>query len=124
MKANIVWAYLSVYQNFDTADHEILLDKLDGYGIRGHAKRFFRSYLSDRHQYSVINGVNSTLKDITCGVPQGSVLGPLCFSIYINYKYKAVGQNDARLFADDTTLFVQHPDLNTLTFDIINKFIE
>ena len=61
---------------------------------------------------------------MTCGVPQGSVLGPLFFAIYINDVYNAVGQNDVRLFADDTALFMHHPDLNTLTFDIINKFNE
>ena len=61
--------FVDLTKAFDTVDHEILLDKLDRYGIGGHANRFFRSYLSDRHQYTVINGVKSTLKDITCGVP-------------------------------------------------------
>ena len=79
--------FVDLTKAFDTVDHEILLDKLDRYGIRGHANRFFRSYLSDRHQYTVINGVKSTLKDITCGVPQGSVLGPLFCAIYINHIY-------------------------------------
>ena len=116
--------FVDLTKAFDTLDHEILLDKLDRYGIRGHANRFFRSYLSDRHQCTVIYGVNSTLKDITCGVPQGSVLGPLFFAIYINDLYNAVGQNDVRLFANNTALFMHHPDLNTLTFDIINKFKE
>ena len=116
--------FVDLTKAFDTVDHEILLDKLDRYGIRGHANRFFRSDLSDRHQYTVINGVNSTLKDITCIVPQGSVLGPLFFAIYIYDIYNAVGQIDVRLFADDTALFMHHPDLNTLTFDIINKFNE
>ena len=116
--------FVDLTKAFDTMDHEILLDKLDRYGIQGHANRFFRSYLSDRHQYTLINGVNSTLKNTTCGVPQGSVLGPLFFAIYINDIYNAVGQNDVRLFADDTALFMHHPDLNILTFDIINKFNE
>ena len=57
-------------------------------------------------------------------VSQESVLGPLFFAIYINDIYNAVGQNDVRLFADDTALFMHHPDLNTLTLDIINKFNE
>ena len=118
--------FVDLTKAFDIVDHEILLNKLDRHGIRGHANRFFRSYLSDRHQYTVINGVNSTLKYISYGVPQGSVLGPLFFAICINdiYIYNAVGQNDVRLFADDTALFMPHPDLNTLTFDIINKFNE
>ena len=71
--------FVDLTKAFDTVDHEILLNKLDRYGIRGHANDFFRSYLSDRQQYTVINGVNSALKNITCGVPQGSVLGPLFF---------------------------------------------
>ena len=107
--------FVDLTKAFDTVDQEILLDKLDRYGIRGRANRFFRSYLSDRHQYTVINGLNSTLKYITCGVPQGSVLRPLFFASYINI-YNAVGQNDVRLFADDTALFMHHPDLNTLNF--------
>ena len=116
--------FVDLTKAFDTVDHEILLDKLDRFGIRGHANDFFRSYLSDRQQYTVINGVNSALKNITCGVPQGSVLGPLFFAIYINDIYNAVGQNYVRLFADDTALFMHHPDVNTLTLDIISKFNE
>ena len=60
--------FVDLAKAFDTVDHEIL-DKSDRYGIRGHANHFFRSYLSDRHQFTVINGVNSTLKEITCGAP-------------------------------------------------------
>ena len=116
--------FVDLTKAFDTADHAILLDKLDRYGIRGNANDFFRSYLSDRRQYTVINGVNSALKNITCGVPQGSVLGPLFFGIYINDVYNAVGQNHVRLFADDTALFMHHPDVNTLTLDIKSKFNE
>ena len=72
--------FVDLIKAFVTADHEILLDKLDRYGIREHANDFFRSYLSDRQQY--INGVNSALKNIICGVPQGSVLGPMFFLQY------------------------------------------
>ena len=116
--------FVDLTKAFDTVDHEILLDKLDRYGIRGHTNDFFRSYLSDRQQYTVINRVNSALKNITCGVPQGSVLGPLFFAIYINDIYNAVGQNYVRLFAADTALFKHHPDVNTLTLNIISQFIE
>ena len=117
--------FVDLTKAFDTVDYEILLDKLHRYAIRGHANRFFRTYISisDRHQYTVINGVNSILKDITCGVSQGSVLGPLFLVIYINDIYNAVGQKNVRLFADDTALFMHHPDLSTLTFDIINKLV-
>ena len=76
--------FVDLTKAFDTVDHEILSDKLDRNGIRGHANDSFRSYLSDRQQYTVINWVNSSLKilkNITCGVPQGSVLGH-CFLQY------------------------------------------
>ena len=116
--------FVDLTKAFDTVDHKILLDKLDRYGIRGLTNDFFRSYLSDRQQYTVINGVNSALKNITCGVPQGSVLGPLFFAMYINDIYNAVGQNCVRLFADDPALSIHHPDVNTLALDIISKFNE
>ena len=64
---------------FDTVDHEILLHKLHRYGIRGHANDFFRSYLTNRTQYTYVNGVRSDVRSISCGVPQDSVLGPLFF---------------------------------------------
>ena len=68
----------------NTVNHRILLSKLKHYGIRGFALEWFRSYLSDRKQNVSVNGSNSNLLPITCGVPQGSVLGPLIFLIYVN----------------------------------------
>ena len=99
---------------FDTMNHEILLNKLEYYGIRGHANDFFKSYLSNRRQYTVVNGIKSKLKCVPCGVPQGSVLGPLFFLLYINDIYRAVGENGIRLFADNTSLSVCSPDLDEL----------
>ena len=64
----------------------------------------FRSYLTDRKQFAIVNGVESELKGIGCGVPQGSVIGPLFFALYINGLHKAI-EEDLRLFADDTALF-------------------
>ena len=69
---------------FDTVDHQILLAKLNHYGIRGVSNDWFKSYLSNRSQYVSINGYESSLAVINCGVPQGSVLGPLLFLLYIN----------------------------------------
>ena len=106
--------FIDLTKAFDTVDHEILLDKLDRYGIRGHANSLFRSYLSKRKQYTVINGVDSSICDVIYGVPQGSVLGPLPFALYINDIYRAVGKDNIRLFADDTALFMCNANLNTL----------
>ena len=114
--------FIDLTKAFDAVDHEILLDKLDRYGIRGHANSFFRSYLSKRKQYTVINGVDSSICDVKCGVPQGSVLGPLLFALYINDIYMAVGKDNIRLFADDTVLFMCNPNLNTLISDVASKF--
>ena len=69
---------------FDTVDHRILLAKLNHFGIFGVSNDWFKSYLSNRHQYVSINGYESVLAAINCGVPQGSVLGALLFLLYIN----------------------------------------
>ena len=69
---------------FDTVNHKILLKKLYAYGIRGSILKWLDSYLSDRLQYVYYNGSESNSDSITCGVPQGSILGPLLFIIYMN----------------------------------------
>ena len=84
--------FLDLKKAFDTVNHDILLQKLEHYGIRGSSLNWFRSYLSDRAQYVFCNNEKSDIKSISCGVPQGSVLGPLLFLLYSvfrdkNYKY-------------------------------------
>ena len=76
--------FIDLSKAFDTVNHDILLDKLDHYGIRGNALSLFRSYLSDRKQYTVIENIKSKSYNINVGVPQGSGLGPLFFLLFIN----------------------------------------
>ena len=103
---------------FDTVDHEILLHKLHHYGIRGIALEWMKSYLSNRQQQVSYNGANSSYKTINCGVPQGSILGPLLFIIYINDLSSVSKTLTSVLFADDTTLIDHDSNLTTL----INRF--
>ena len=75
---------MDLQKAFNTVDHQILLAKLNHYGIRGVSNDWFKSYLSNRNQYVSINGFDSGLTTINCVVPQGSVLGHLLFLLYIN----------------------------------------
>ena len=99
---------------FDTVNHKILLQKLEHYGIRGTILKWFESYLSDRKQYVFYNGVSSEMKSITCGVPQGSVLGPLLFLLYINDLPNISTKLQFYLFADDTNIYYESDNLKSM----------
>ena len=94
-------------------NHEILLCKLKHYGFRGLAYSWFKNYLTGRMQYVCINGVDSDMQGLSCGIPQGSVLGPLLFLLYINDLYKATILL-TYLFADDTSFQMSASSLNNL----------
>ena len=111
--------FLDFAKAFDTVDHEILISKLEYYGIRGIALDWFRSYLKDRTQRVYVGGQLSDSLSITYGVPQGSVLGPLLFLLYINDIPQASKIIGFHLFADDTSLFFSHPNLNVIE-DTVN----
>lgn len=103
---------------FDTVNFEILLSKLEHYGFRGVSNLWFKNYLTEREQYVSINGENSSVNKLTCGVPQGSVLGPLLFLIFINDLPNCT-ELFTLLFADDTTFQTKGHNLAAL-FDLAN----
>ena len=118
-----VGIFLDFQKAFDTVDHCILLDKLYFYGIRGLALDWFSSYLHDRQQLVNYCGCESDLKRIKCGVPQGSIIGPLLFLLYINDSPQASEYFMTILFADDTNLFATGYNLNDIISQI-NKEID
>ncbi len=103
--------FLGFAKAFDTVDHGILIQKLEHYGISGTALNWFKSYLSDRSQPVSIENELSDEQEVYYGVPQGSVLGPLLFLIYINDILFSSNILNFRLFADDTSIIYSHPDL-------------
>ena len=102
MKAYLVLLYFWT----DTVDHNILLKKLELYGLRGLPLSWFKSYINDRQQRCSVNSKLSQPCHLTCGVPQGSTLGPLLFLIYINDLPNCLKHSVARMYADDTNLTV------------------
>ena len=105
---------------FDTVNHNILLQKLEHYGIRDNVLLWFKSYLTDRMQYVSVNGSDSETKSFTCGVPQGSVLGPILFLLYINDLPNISKHLKFFLFADDTNIYLEDSNLNALE-KVMNK---
>ena len=96
---------LDLQKAFDTADHNILLGKLQALGIQESALKWFKAYLENRQQSVDIGGIRSASTSVTCGVPQGSILGPLLFLVYINDMPAAV-KCKLILYADDSALLV------------------
>ena len=110
----VVGIYLDLTKAFDTVNHDILLHKLQNYGIRGIPYQWFKSYLCNRQQYTVVNNVSSCFTSVPCGVPQGSTLGPLLFLLYVNDICRVLPGENVKLFADDTNLFISGVNVNML----------
>jgi len=114
--------FIDLSKAFDTISHEILLKKLENLGIRGIPNLWFRNYLTNRKQYINTYTINSSLETISCGVPQGSILGPLLFLVYVNDISNCTNLN-LLSFADDTTISLSSNDISLL-YNTMNDALE
>ena len=106
--------FLDLKREFDTVDHKILIKKLNALGMRGNSGSWFTSFLSNRKQFCTVNGQQSGARLVTCGIPQGSCLGPLMFIIYLNDFEKCLEFSKASMYADDT-----HVTLTSSNIDVL-----
>ena len=120
-KEYCVCFFLDLRKAFDTINHEVMFKKFFHYGFRGTSNDYLRSYFTNRKQCVCINDLKSDLANIVCGVPQGSILGPLCFNLYINDMPKAVSENCV-LFADDAAFIISSTNLMDLYRRILKLF--
>jgi len=116
----VISLFLDLSKAFDTIDHHILLRKMHNLGIRGVALEYIKSYLTNRFQCVTIDGTSSDLRGVICGVPQGSILGPILFLIYINDLQYCSSLLKLLLFADDTTLLYSSKNLDSL-MAVVNR---
>ena len=118
-----VGVFLDLSKAFDTLDHQILFTKLEHYGIRDVALQWRKSYFSRRQQFVQINQTCSSMQTVKCGVPQGSILGPLFFILYINDLPKASKLTGRLLFPDDKSILFSHSNPNYLENVLNNELL-
>ena len=106
--------FVDLEKAFDTVHHEILCEKIKAYGLHGKINDVLKSYLSNRKQCVSINGTESEYREVTCGVPQGSTLGPLLFLIYINDFRLCLSKTSSGHFADDTFIIFNSKKAKTI----------
>ena len=116
--------FIDLSKAFDTIDHNILLSKLDFYGVRGCALQWFKNYLDSRQQFTVINNCKSVRTYISHGVPQGSILGPLLFLLYVNDLHSSSSLLSFLLFADDTTIIYSSPNYDSFVYTLNCELIK
>ena len=119
-KQNVLAVNLDLSKAFDIINHELLLKKLEFYGVRGIALEWFKSYLSNRTILVEYENCKSDVKELKCGVPQGSILGPLLFNLFVNDLEKSIHSSKLTMFADDSTLY-QHGHCIKTLFDNMNE---
>ena len=122
-KKIVLGLFLDLSKAFDSIDHDILIHKMYHYGIRGNVLNWFISYLSNRKQYVTIDNHNSQYNSLNVGVPQGSVLGPLLFLIYVNDLSCVSEILNPITFADDTNLFLTGKNINEM-YELFNSELE
>ena len=110
--------FIDLKKAFDTVDHNILLQKLEKYGVNGLELDWFASYLNNRKQFCKVNGVSSGISDMNCGVPQGSCLGPLLFLIFIDDLPFSLEKAHVSMYADDTAISHSSKSLAALQHDL------
>ena len=117
--ALVCGVFLDFQKAFDSVSHDILLSKLEYYGVRNISKKYFSSYLNNRTQFVTINNERSLNTLVTHGVPQGSVLGPLFFLLFINDLHKTITNGTLRHFADDTNLLIVSKSVKKINREVI-----